>query len=192
MKQNNILNVLYSIPVILFVLYFIPFLGIFLILVRYFMLYNNKQKRDMTPIIMLIVGILILIPKLINGLFNIMEINPSIIPYFSDICNSEIYNANFTKYSKLLLTVGVILLTVSMIMNKIFAHFASLAKKYIYEQERQDYEISQKNDLIMREKQEKAKNTHVVYCPYCGADNMLTAKTGTCKFCRRKIEYTGE
>ena len=43
--------------------------------------------------------------------------------------------------------------------------------------------------MKMQEKRERAKNTHVVYCPYCGADNMLTEKTGICKFCRRKIEY---
>ncbi len=45
------------------------------------------------------------------------------------------------------------------------------------------------NDLKMQEKREKAKNTHVVHCPYCGSDNMLTEQTETCKFCRRKIEY---
>lgn len=37
-------------------------------------------------------------------------------------------------------------------------------------------------------KQERAKNTHVVYFSYCGADNKLTEKTETCKYCRRQIE----
>ena len=44
----------------------------------------------------------------------------------------------------------------------------------------------------MKEKREKAKNTHIVYCPYCGADNMLTSNVGRCKYCRRRIEYKGE
>ena len=38
----------------------------------------------------------------------------------------------------------------------------------------------------MKEKREIAKNTHVIHCPYCGADNLFTEQIGTCKFCRRK------
>ena len=64
----------------------------------------------------------------------------------------------------------------------------SSVRSYIANQEKRNDEISRKNDLIMKEKREIAKNTNVVICPYCGADNMLTAKTGTCKYCRRKIE----
>ena len=42
--------------------------------------------------------------------------------------------------------------------------------------------------MKMQEKREALKNTHVVHCPYCGADNMLTSNIGTCKYCRRRIE----
>ena len=46
-----------------------------------------------------------------------------------------------------------------------------------------------KNDLEMKEKREKAKNSRVVNCPYCGADNLIYNNVGTCKFCRKKITY---
>lgn len=40
----------------------------------------------------------------------------------------------------------------------------------------------------MQEKREKSKHTNVIHCPYCGSDNILTEKTGTCAFCRRTLE----
>ena len=48
MKNNLFIKILCSIPVILLFLYFIPFLGVCLILFRYF-IYDNK-KRIETPI----------------------------------------------------------------------------------------------------------------------------------------------
>ena len=35
------------------------------------------------------------------------------------------------------------------------------------------YKIRKENDLIMQEKRERAQNTHVVYCPYCGSEFVL-------------------
>ena len=40
----------------------------------------------------------------------------------------------------------------------------------------------------MKEKIEAAKNMTVVYCPHCGADNILTTNVGTCKYCRSRLE----
>ena len=48
-------------------------------------------------------------------------------------------------------------------------------------------EVSRENDLKVKLKQIASQNTEVVICPYCGADNILTSKVGTCKFCRKKI-----
>lgn len=63
------------------------------------------------------------------------------------------------------------------IFNKISNKLNSCIKNYI------------EHDLKMQERREKAKINHVVNCPYCGADNMHTKQTGTCEFCKRKLEY---
>lgn len=177
MRSNIFLKLLSSLPVILIFLYFVPFLGICLLLIRCFV-YTNKKIS--TPIVMIVIGGLILIPK---GL-SLLKIN---------ILTNDIlkwYNSDLLKYSKLLLTVGIIFLLISCITNNIFNKFVSFITSYINSHEKREREISEKNDLLMKEKQEKAKNTKVVYCPYCGADNMLTEKVGTCKYCRRKIQAT--
>ena len=186
MKDNMFLRLLSSIPIILIFLYFIPFLGICLIVLRLFM-YNNK-KRNSTPIILISIGVLILAPILLNFIFNLIKFDKTVISHFNEILDSKIYATNLIKYSKLLITTGVILLIISFVINSIFNKLGNSLKSYISNQEKRDAEIFQKNNLIMKVKQENAKNTSVVYCPYCGADNMLTSNVGLCKYCRRKIK----
>ena len=187
MKTNLFIKLLVSIPIILIVLYFIPFLGVFLLIFRYF-IYSNK-KRIYTPITILIIGLLILVPKLISIIFNATNIN---VPYLNNILSSDLYNINFIKYSKLLITIGVIFLVLSFVfrnlLNKASIKINDQIKKQIMETEKRNIEISKSNDLKMKEKREKAKNTNYVKCPYCGSDNLLSEKTGKCKFCRRTIE----
>ena len=60
MRNNIFLKLLSSLPVILIFLYFVPFLGICLLLMRCFV-YTNKKIS--TPIVMIVIGGLILIPK---------------------------------------------------------------------------------------------------------------------------------
>lgn len=191
MKSNLFIRLLCSIPAILIFIYFIPFLGICLLLLRCF-IYNNK-KRILTPIILIGVAILILIPKGFYYVFDTMKLNINDIPYYKDIIGSDLYNINFLNYSKTLFTVGIIYLimftTLTAIFNKVSNKVSSGIRDYINETERKNAEMYQKNDLIMKEKREKAKNTHVVHCLFCGSDNIITEQTGTCKFCRRKIEY---
>ncbi len=189
MKTNLFIKLLVSIPVILIVLYFIPVLGVFLLIFRY-IIYSNK-KRIYTPITILIVGLLILIPKLISMIFNATNISINVIPYLNNILTSDLYNINFIKYSKLLISIGVIFLILSFIFRNLFnkasAKINDKISKYITETEKRDIEISRSNDMKMKEKREKAKNTNYVKCPYCGSDNLLSEKTGKCKFCRRTI-----
>lgn len=187
MKNNIFLKLLSSLPVILIFLYFTPFVGVCLILLRYLM-YNNKKKFFSTPIFFIVVGALIVVPKGFSSILTILNINTDIIPCLNDIISTEIYSINLIKYGKLLLTVGIIFLMIAIVFNSLFNKLESFLHSYIDAQEKRNAEISQKNDLIIKEKQEKAKNTQVVYCPYCGADNMLTSKIGTCKYCRRQIQ----
>ena len=83
-----------------------------------------------------------------------------------------------SKFERFIYTLAIFLVLVSPI-SIVFSK-ATLAKV--------NFEVEQEKKKI--EKQEKTKNTKVVYCPYCGADNMLTEKVGTCKYCRRKIQAT--
>ena len=190
MKNNLICKLLASFPIILIALYFTPFLGICLILFRYF-IYSNKKKIS-TPIFIVGVGILILIPKGLDLIFDIAKIDINKIPYLSNILNSDLYNVNFMNYSKFLITVGVIFFIITIILNVIFnkinSKLNSGIRNYISETQKRDAEISKQNDMEIKIKQEKAKNTSYVKCPNCGSDNLISDKFGTCKYCRRKIE----
>lgn len=180
MEENIILKMLCSIPIILVLLYFIPFLGICLMLFRCF-LYKNKKSS--IYYIEIICGLLILIPQIID----IFKIKSEIFQ-IETILNSDIY-IKLLNYSKLLITVGIIFLVLSYIFKYLFNKIDNKISDYIKEEQNRDYKIRKENDMKMQEKREKAKNTHVVYCPYCGSDNMISEKTGICKYCRRQIEY---
>ena len=186
MKNNIILKILLSIPIILIALYFIPFLGVCLIIFKLFV-YGSK-KSIITSVSLLIVGLLVLIPKVLS----ITKINIDKIPYLKDIIKSDIYNINFIKYSKLLITIGIIFLVITIILKlvitKLSNKFNGKVGEYITQMQKKEIEISRENDMKIKLKQERAKNTSYVKCPYCGSDNLLGEKFGTCSFCRRKIE----
>lgn len=185
MKNNLLFKILASLPIILLMLYFISFLGIILILFRFFV-YSNKKIS--TSIYITLVGILILIPKIIYFILGIFKININTIPYLQDVLNSDLYNINFINYSKLLICIGIIFLIISFALTAIFNKLNIGILNYISKQEKMDTKISRENDMKIKIKQEKAKNTSYVKCPYCGSDNLLSEKFGICQYCRRKIE----
>lgn len=185
MKNNLLFKILASLPIILLMLYFIPFLGIILILFRFFV-YSNKKIS--TSIYITLVGILILILKIIYFILGIFKININTIPYLQDVLNSDLYNINFINYSKLLICIGIIFLIISFALTAIFNKLNIGILNYISKQEKMDTKISRENDMKIKIKQEKAKNTSYVKCPYCGSDNLLSEKFGICQYCRRKIE----
>ncbi len=190
MNENKIFKILCSIPVILITLYFIPFIGVILILFRYYVYRNEKYYK--TPLILLICGLLLLIPRVVNSVIKILKFNVEDVPYLKVVLDSDIY-LKLLSYSRYLIIVSIIFLIISFIfrntISKINGIISSQIFNYGSKLQEDSYKIRKENDLIMQEKRERAQNTHVVYCPYCGSDNMLTEKTGTCKFCRRKIEY---
>lgn len=189
MRNNIFIKLLCSIPIILLMLYFIPFLGICLILFRLFV-YSDKKKNT-TSIIILIIGILCLLPKGVSLLSNAINFDITKIPYLKDILASDYYNIKILEYSKLLITVGIIFIIITYIFNMIFSKVSSKLnngiRNYINETQKRDAEISRKNDMEIKIKQEKAKNTSYVECPNCGSDNLLGEKYGTCKYCRSKL-----
>lgn len=184
MKSNSLLKIFASLPIILISLYFIPFLGVCLLLFRCFV-YRN-EKRIKVPIIIIFIGLIILIPSCLNY---VLDVNS--IPYLKEIVNSEIYKINFIKYSKLLISIGIIYIFVSAIIksiiDKISHKLSNGITDYINETEKRNAEIHRQNDMEMKIKQEKAKNTKYVRCPHCGSDNLLSENYGTCKYCRRTI-----
>ena len=106
MKYNPFIRLLCSIPIILVFLYFIPFVGVCLILLRYF-LYSEK-KKILVPIILMLVGSLILIPGCLLELAKMTNFNiPSKI---TSIFTDSFYSVNLINYSKNLFIVGIIFL----------------------------------------------------------------------------------
>ena len=114
-----------------------------------------------------------MIPHLLDRLFNVINFDSSKIPYFDKVVDSKIY-LYFIRYSKFLVTVGIIILILSFIVKSLLPKIENRlergVKDYIANEERKDREIAEKNDLIVRERQREAENTH---------------------HCRRHLEYKG-
>lgn len=181
MNSNRLLKIICSLPVIVIISYFIPFLGVCLIITHFFV-YNN-QKDYFMPLSLIGIGILILIPKIIT-----MIIKKGIkIPYLQTITNSEIY-PELIKYSKFLISVGIIFLILASLFKNAVNKVTNFIRSYFSNRDRIASEVSQKNDLEIKIKQEKAKNTNVVICSNCGADNILAEATGICKYCRSSLD----
>lgn len=185
MNQNKLLNILCSLPVVLVILYYLPFLGICLTIVRLFTM--NNKKHINTSIAFIVISLILFIPSVLNKIVNITKLT---IPYLNEITKSNMYSP-LINYSKFLFTAGVIFLILSVIFKKLFNKVIEYIKQYLHRKETIEREISEKNDLKIKEKQERAKTTHVVYCPHCGANNILTEKIGKCNYCRRQIQYKG-
>lgn len=185
-KNNLLFRMLSSLFVIFIALYFVPFLGICLILLRYFILGN--KRRMLTPLWIIGFGIIIFIPKGLKLVLDTVNFDLTRVPYLSDLVNTELYNLNLINYSKNLIYIGVILLIISFVLKTILNKLSIGIRDYMIDIQKRDMEISKKNDMEIKMKQERAKNTSYVKCPYCGSDNILGEKIGTCEYCRRKIE----
>ncbi len=173
--KNTITNILLSIPVILIVLYFIPFLGVIMIFARNIIL---KGKTSTTSIIMIITALLIYIPKLIN------IIN-------KDIVKTIIENEYYTKlinYSNFILITGIIIYLLNIIIEKLINNSKSKLNQILNDYTNKTVSANQKNDYIIKEKQLKAKKTNTVTCKKCGATTIASKAFIKCKYCRTPIE----
>lgn len=184
MKFDKLVKILCSFPLILLMLYWNSFFGICLIILRFFF----NRKREVFSFYLIMSGFLLLIPRLLSHIFKLIDFDGNTIPYFKDIIDSDFYTVNCITYSKLLITIGLIYLIVGYIIQKVQNKIKSTVINYIGKQQQMEKEIFQKNDLLMQEKRERALNTHIIHCSYCGAENILSEKVGVYKYCRRKIE----
>ena len=178
MNTNIFTKIIFSFPIILVLLYFLPFLGISLIIVRLF-IYEYK-KNLFIPIFLISIGLFILI---FNKIYSLVD-SISFFKEFKIISD----NLNLTKFGIFILYLGVILSIIIICLKKLFEKITSLIKTYIEKTENLNEKVAKENDMEIKIKQNKARNTHVVHCPHCGASNILTEKTGTCVYCRRELE----
>jgi len=169
---------------ILFFLYYIPFVGVILIFLRK-MVYNDKKY--FIGSMLFGCGIFLFLPKLIYEMLRLLN-SDFVIPFISDIVNASWYSTNFISYAKTLSNAGVIFLLLEVVFNKLALKLKSLLSSYMFHEIKKDEKIQKENDLLIKEKQARAKTTRVKICPYCGADNILTENTGVCSYCRRKLE----
>lgn len=153
MRYKFLFKKLSSLPVILIMFYFIPFLGICLMLLRYILC--NSKNKILTPVYLVIIRILILIPKLL--ITNIIKIDINKIPYLKDIINTTLYNKQFLSYGKQLVCIGIIFLIISFILKVFFSKANKIVKDYITQEHENNLEISIKNDTKIKVKQEKLK-----------------------------------
>lgn len=140
--MNNLFKILCSLPIILVALYFVPFLGVCLLLFRYYV-YRSTKKYYSFLLCLILCGFLILVPEMVVSIIKILNLNIK-IPYLSSIITSDIY-AKLLQYSKLIITVGIIFLILSFIFKNIFITMTtklnSAMRNYIQQEEQRDYAI---------------------------------------------------
>lgn len=188
MSTNKFLRGICSLPVIFFSLYFIPFLGVCLVILREF-IYKDRNKYS-TSISIIVFGILIFIPKVVDSILQLINSETINISYLNEFVKSATY-VDILKYGEFLLILGVILLIISSIFQTIIDKIKILLHSTINNEMKIQKEIDKENDLKIKLKQEKAKHTNYVKCSNCGSDNIVSEKIGTCKYCRQPIENKG-
>lgn len=186
MSENKLFKLIASMPVILLTLYFIPFVGVCLTGLRFFVYKNQKQYS--TSIALIVWGIICLIPKMATSVLEILKIEN--VPYVNKIVEVA-DKLNLVEFSKRLLTVGILSMIIVYIVKKIVNKIENNVGKYMREQAQMEREINEKNNLKIKEKQEAAKNTHFVKCKSCGGNNVIVGDIGKCKFCRQPITKEG-
>ena len=168
--MNIVIKLITSLPVVLVFMYFIPILGIILSI---FKIIAFKNKRLSFSIALIIIGVLLFV-------FDRYDLQEYVT--FVNLFEYDILN-----YSKTLIILGVCLILSSYVLTTISSKLHNGIFKYINKLEQIDYEISSNNDIKMKIKQEKARNTHYVKCPSCGADNLVSDKISKCKYCRKNL-----
>ena len=156
MRKNLFFKLLCSLPIILVTLYFIPFLGVCLLLLR---LYVYQKKYFSTPVILVLCGFLLWLPKIVSSILEMAKITEE-IPYLNDILSSDIY-PSLLSYSKLLITVGIIFSILSFMFRQVTSSLSSklnsTLRSYMEKDLQQDYEVRKENDLKMQEKRKRRK-----------------------------------
>lgn len=146
---NKLLRFFCSLPVVLVITYFIPFLGVFLLICRLYVYREIKCYK--TWILMFLFAIIIALPKFVSYIlitFNLTNIN---IPYLSEINISDVY-LRLMEYSKMIVIISVVFFVLTLILKNVLKNLIYKINSSIIESERKHANIIKENDLIMREK----------------------------------------
>lgn len=193
-STNGLVKLICSLPVVLIVLYFLPVLGVIMVIARYFIYSERHFFR--TPVVLMLAGLILLVPRglqLATENFNL----GFTIPHLSNILNFELY-PKLADYGQFILIVGVVILIVSYLLKSFISglsnNIRSMMSQYASTKQAEEVEIRKENDLKLREKEitSKQKTPHVVKCPHCGKTNSITGTVGKCRSCRSAIEYKGK
>ena len=201
MRLHNIFNInsfmkfLLSIPIILLVLYFLPILGVIMLIARYFIYGSRHYYR--APIVLLIVALILLIPhglELAMANFGV-ELT---IPYFKEFISLGIY-PKIIEYAERIFIIGVVTLIVSAIIKtvgqkitaKLSSKLSGALSNYFNQKEQTRREEIKLRTTEAEERIENSKKNipHTVKCPNCGKVNSITGTVGKCKSCRTPIQY---
>lgn len=188
---NSFIKLICSLPVVLVVLYFVPVLGVIMLIARYF-IYGNKHFYR-APIVLIILGLLCLLPRGIDAAIHSFNLSFS-VPYLSEILSYELY-PKFADFGKFIFILGVVALIVSYLLrsliNTVSSRISRAVGEYASVKQQEEFEIRKENDLKMREKEitSAQKTPHAVKCPHCGKTNSIIGTVGKCKSCRSAIEW---
>ncbi|MBR6098057.1 hypothetical protein IKP94_04940 [Candidatus Saccharibacteria bacterium] len=188
---NSFIKLICSLPVVLVVLYFVPVLGVIMLIARYF-IYGNKHFYR-APIVLIILGLLCLLPRGIDAAIHSFNLSFS-VPYLSEILSYELY-PKFADFGKFIFILGVVALIVSYLLrsliNTVSSKISRAVGEYASVKQQEEFEIRKENDLKMREKEitSAQKTPHAVKCPHCGKTNSIIGTVGKCKSCRSAIEW---
>lgn len=178
-------KVMCSLPIILLALYFFPIAGVLLILVRNLV---YKQKNIFTSICFILISFCIYIPKLLYFLYTLFHFNNLFGEYLYTIVKSSIYSISLLRYANFLFFLGIFLLFFVLLLKRLFTKLENIIYLCFKISEEKNYKVDSENDLLMKEKRERAQNRRVVYCKKCGADNIITPDDCTCRYCRSEIK----
>lgn len=188
---NNFIKLICSLPVILVVLYFVPVLGVLMLIARYFIYGNRHFYR--APITLIIIGLLCLLPRGLDAAIHSFNLSFT-VPYLSEIISHELY-PKFADYGKFIFILGVVVLIVSYLLrsliNTVSSKISRAVGEYASVKQQEELEIRKENDLKLREKEitSAQKTPHAVKCPHCGKTNSIIGTAGKCKSCRSAIEW---
>ena len=180
--DNAFFKLITCLPVTLIVLYFYPFIGVLLILLRCYVYRNLGNFNTATNL--LSVGLIVLIPKFMG--IAIKKFNLPKVAILNKLLDHQIY-INIASYGTFLIILSLVAFVIPFIVNIVLSKIKEdKANKEKMQQIAQQPQVEE----IKEEPQEQTAGTYVVHCPQCGTNTIFTTKSGTCPSCGTHIEYT--
>lgn len=184
-KNNKLISLLVSLPIILLFLYFIPFLGICLLIANFVV--NFHKKKNLINWHIGLAGLAFLIPKAIETILFYLKININQVPILKDIIASNLYQQNILQYAKLLIIIGVISYIISYFIDKIYNNMRQSLHRALDRREKRMEKVTKENDMIVKKRKIRAQNTKLIECPNCGAEVLVDEYTTICPYCRSPL-----